>query len=189
MSQIIEHPHSTAFTSPIQQDDITRVMGKYCLIRLDNGAESFWHNGHYVCEANGAYGETGVSDVARLTARAGGHSLRCIELPVPDGEWCWGDIAETLARSALSETVRASCIVTGCVTAQGRGVHFCNHPLLSGDNSNLWFPIGNNEDWFAAVERILIMNGLAENLTSLSPLRDGPEYTDWKATYNRKVII
>ncbi|MDE8559229.1 hypothetical protein [Pantoea vagans] len=121
MSQIIEHPHSTALTSLIQQDDITRVMGKYCPIRLDNGAESFWHNGHYVCEANGAYGETGVSDIARLTARAGGHSLRCIELPVPDGEWCWGDIAETLARSALSETVRASCIVTGCVTAQGRG--------------------------------------------------------------------
>ena len=188
MNEIIERPLSIAFIAPVQQDDISRVMGKYCLIRLDNGAESFWHNGHYVCEANGAYGDTGVSDIARLTARAGCHSLRCIELPVPDGEWCWGDIAENLARSALSETVRASCIVTGCSTPQGRGVHFCDHPLLSGDNSNLWFPVCSGESWFEAVERILIMNGLAENLVKLTPLREG-NYIDWKATWNRRVII
>lgn len=53
--------HPTLSTSLVQQDDITRVMGKYCLIRLDNGAESFWHNGHYVCEADGAYGDTGAA--------------------------------------------------------------------------------------------------------------------------------
>lgn len=189
MSQNGGQQHPTLSTSLVQQDDITRVMGKYCLIRLDNGAESFWHNGHYVCEADGAYGDTGVSDIARLTARAGGHLLRCVDLPVPDDGWCWSDIAENLARSALTETVRASTIVTGCVTAQGRGIHFCNHPLLSGDNSNLWFPIGDKESWFMAVERILVINGLAENLVSLTPLRDEPGYMDWRATYNRKVMI
>lgn len=28
-------------------------------------------------------------------------------------------------------------IVTGCVTKQGRAIHFCNHKLLSGSNNNL----------------------------------------------------
>ncbi len=83
--------------SPVSHEDIARVLGRYCLIRLDNGAESFWHNGHYVCEADGASAEAGVSDIARLAARAGGQSLRHAELPVPDGEWCWSDIAERLA--------------------------------------------------------------------------------------------
>ncbi|CAH6375643.1 hypothetical protein [Pantoea agglomerans] len=188
MRRMIVQPHPAGAASPVKHEDIARALGRYCLIRLDNGAESFWHNGHYICEADGASAEAGVADIARLAARAGGQSLRHAELPVPDGEWCWSDIAERLARSALTETVRASGIVTGCDTAQGRGVHFCDHPLLSGDNSNLWFPVGSEESWFEAVERILIMNGLAENLVNLTPLREG-NYIDWKATWNRRVII
>ncbi|MGC1086475.1 hypothetical protein [Pantoea agglomerans] len=188
MSSVIVQPQPAGAASPVAPEDIARVLGRYCLIRLDNGAESFWHNGHYICEADGASGEAGVADIARLAARAGGQSLRHAELPVPEGEWCWADIAERLARSTLTEAVRASGIVTGCETAQGRGVHFCDHPLLSGDNSNLWFPVGSGESWFEAIERILIMNGLAENLVKLTPLRDG-EYIDWKATWNRRVVI
>lgn len=175
--------------TPVAQEDIVRVLGAYCLIRLDNGAESFWHHGHYVCAADSATGDQCVADVARLAARAGGQSLRHAELPVPDGDWCWNDIVERLARSALTETVRASGIVTGSMTPQGRCVHFCDHPLLSGVNDNLWFPVGHNESWFEAVERILILNGLAENLVNLSPLREGGGYSDWKATWNRRVII
>lgn len=105
-------------------------------------------------------------------------------------EWCRNDGTEKLDDSNVTEEVRASIVVTGCITSRGgRGIHFCSHPLLSGVNANLWFPVGEGEDWFAAVERVLIMNGQAENLTALEPLRDCKEYTDWKATYNRKIII
>ena len=187
MSQL-SNADSVDSLAPVAQEDIVRVLGAYCLISLDNGDESFWHHGHYVCAADGAAGEQSVADVARLAARAGGQSLRHAELPVPDGDWCWNDIVERLARSALTETVRSSCIVTGSVTRQGRCVHFCDHPLLSGVNDNLWFPVGQSESWFEAVERILTLNGLAENLAHLSPLREG-EYSDWKATWNRQINI
>ncbi|QKJ89324.1 hypothetical protein PMPD1_4426 (plasmid) [Paramixta manurensis] len=171
--------------------DIIRALGAYCHITLDNGDEAFYINGDFITCADGASRDPSVIDLARNVARAAGYPLRCFELPVPDDdEWCWNDVEEKLARSVMTETVRASVIVTGCVTKQGgRGIHFCSHPLLSGVNSNLWLPVGKEEEWFAAVERVLIMNGLAENLTALTPLRECAEYTDWKATYNRKVII
>ncbi|MGG6101310.1 hypothetical protein [Pantoea allii] len=184
---------ASALRSPVSQADIARVMGAYCFIQLDNGDEAFYHHGHFVTCSDAGSNEPSVIDTARQSARAGGMPLRMFELPLPvqgDEEWCWNDVAEALARSAMTENVRASVTVTGCMTKLGgRGIHFCSHPLLSGVNSNLWFPVGENETWFSAVERVLVMNGLAENLTALDPLRDCKEYTDWKATYNRKVII
>ncbi|MEN4709214.1 hypothetical protein ABEG80_24030, partial [Pantoea agglomerans] len=82
MSSMIMQQHPAGAASPVTHEDIARVLGRYCLIRLDNGAESFWHNGHYICEADGADAEAGVADIARLAARAGGQSLRHAELPV-----------------------------------------------------------------------------------------------------------
>lgn len=176
--------------TPVTQADIARVMGAYCFIRLDNGDEAFFHNGHWLDGADAASGEPSVLGLAQRAARAGGKFLRCMELPVPDSaEWCWSDVAEQLARSAVTVGVRMELIVTGCETRQGRGVHFCNDPLLSGINSNLWFPVRPGEDWFAGIERILVMNGVAENVVSLTPLRDNPSCTDWKVICNRKVII
>jgi len=72
-------------------------------------------------------------------------------------------------------------------TQYGRGVHVCSDPLLSGINSNLWFPLNAEEDWLAGIERVLTMNGVAENVVRLDMLRDGPEYTNFKVIYNRKV--
>ncbi|MGE0968589.1 hypothetical protein ACQFN5_00265 (plasmid) [Klebsiella sp. WOUb02] len=83
--------------------------------------------------------------------------------------------------------VRGEVIVTGSETKQGRGVHFCNHPLLSGINSNLWFPLSAEDDWFTGIERILVMNGVAVNVVSITPLNDGRAYTDWKVIYNRSL--
>lgn len=79
-------------------------------------------------------------------------------------------------------------IVTGCVTKQGRAIHFCNHKLLSGSNNNLWFPVDTVDDWFSGIERVLVMNGLAENVVNLTPLIEGSEYFDWKVKYNLRVI-
>ncbi|AOO59903.1 hypothetical protein AN237_25515 (plasmid) [Raoultella ornithinolytica] len=84
--------------------------------------------------------------------------------------------------------VRHEVIVTGCVTKTGRGIHFCNHKLLSGANHNLWFPLNSDDDWFSGIERVLVMNGLAENVVKLSPLNDGKDYHDWKVIYNIRVV-
>ncbi|WP_157032705.1 hypothetical protein [Erwinia typographi] len=70
-------------------------------------------------------------------------------------------------------------------TSRGRGIHFCNHPLLTGSNYNLWFPLAPEEDVFTTIERILVMNGVAVNLTRISPLLSCTEYTDWLVTFNR----
>lgn len=102
-------------------------------------------------------------------------------------------ISETkTAREGLSPSVlkaRREVIVTGTQTKQGRGVHFCSDLLLSGANHNLWFPIGDSEDWFTGIERILVMNGLAVNVVSLTPLDVSLAYTDWRVTFNHQEII
>lgn len=53
-----------------------------------------------------------------------------------------------------ADTPRRDLTVTVCQTKQGRGVHFCIHPLLSGSNSNLWFPLSEREDIHTGIERI-----------------------------------
>ncbi|WP_210478248.1 hypothetical protein [Pantoea ananatis] len=173
---------------PVTQEDITRVLGPYCFIRLDNGDEAFFINGHFIGSAEGAQNDPPVYDIACLAARAAWQSLRCFELPVPAmSDWCWGDILEQLARKAPTGEVSGTVIVT-CSEVKGRGVHFCNHPQLSGHNENLWFPVGAKESWFIAVERILVMNGLADKLLELNPLRDG-DFSDFRATYSRTIIL
>jgi len=175
---------------PVTEDDIARALGQYCVITLDNGDEAFYIHGQFIHSTEGANDDPTLKEIARLSARAECQSLNCIDLAVPeDDEWCWNDIVEQLARRTPSEEVRATVTVTGCETARGRGVHFCGHPLLSGHNANMWFPVAEEESWFKAVERVLVMNGLAENLCSLEPLRKGSDYNDWRAIYNRKVRI
>lgn len=174
--------------APVSQADITRVLGEYCFIRLDNGDEAFFHNGHWLIGADGASDEPSVLGLAQRAARAGCKSLRSVELPVPeDPDWCWDDVVTQLARCAVTRQLRGEVTVTGSETKQGRGVHVCNDPLLSGINSNLWFPLSADEDWLAGIERVLAMNGVAENVVRLEPLRDCPEYRDFKVVYNRKV--
>lgn len=68
---------------------------------------------------------------------------------------------------------------------RGRGLHFCNHALLSGSNYNLWFPLAPEDDVFTVLERILVMNGVAVNLTRISVRASCPEFTDWLVTFNR----
>ena len=173
---------------PVTQEDITRVLGPYCLIRLDNGDEAFYINGHFIECADAALNDPPVSEIAKLSARAADAFLHCIDLAVPEDEdWCWNDIVEQLARKAPTSEVCGTVTVT-CSEVKGRGVHFCNHPLLSGHNDNLWFPVGEHESWSEAVERILVMNGLAEKLLTLKPLNEG-DTGNFRATYSRTIIL
>ncbi|MCK8417643.1 hypothetical protein [Erwinia amylovora] len=94
-------------------------------------------------------------------------------------------IATVEVNTAQPETrAKLIAITTNAV----RGIHFCNHPLLSGSNFNLWFPVSPDESWFVAIERILTMNGVAENVTSVTPIREAVEYTDFEIIFNRNVV-
>lgn len=174
---------------PVTQNDIIRVLGEYTFIRLDNGDEAFYHHGKWITGADAKCGEPSVLGLAQSMARAGCKSLRSVELPVPDDkQWSWEDVVTRLVLASYPRKVRGELTVTVSENTQyGRGVHVCSDPLLSGINSNLWFPLNAQEDWLAGIERVLTMNGIAENVVRLDMLRDGPEYTDFKVIYNRKV--
>jgi hypothetical protein len=179
-------PEATQHT--VTQSDITRALGDFCFIRLDNGDEAFYYNGFWLASADGESNEPSVLGLAMRAARAGGKHLRCFELPVPeDKEWCWDDVVTALACCAITRDLRGELIVTGSETRHGRGIHVCNDRLLSGINSNLWFPLNPTESWFSGIERVLMMNGVAENVVRIDSLRDCAAYHDWKVVYNRKV--
>lgn len=187
-----ETPLKLSFAlAPVTQNDIIRVLGEYTFIRLDNGDEAFYHYGNWITGADASCGEPSVLGLAQSMARAGCKSLRCVELPVPDdAEWSWEDVVTQLVRASVTRQVRGELIVTASDnTRHGRGVHVCSDPLLSGANSNLWFPLNPAENWHAGIERVLTMNGVAENVVRIEPLRDGLEYTDFKVIYNRKICV
>ncbi|EJU24084.1 hypothetical protein HMPREF1144_0306 [Klebsiella sp. OBRC7] len=48
--------------------------------------------------------------------------------------------------------------------------------------------MNSDDDWFSGIERVLVMNGVAENVVKLSPLNDGKDYHDWKVIYNCRVV-
>ena len=175
--------------APVTQNDIIRVLGEYTFIRLDNGDEAFYHCGNWITGADASCGEPSVLGLAQSMARAGCKSLRSVELPVPDDkEWSWDDVVTQLVRASFTRQVRGELTVTVTEnTRHGRGVHVCSDPLLSGMDNNLWFPLNEEEDWHAGIERVLTMNGVAENVVRLEPLREGSEYTDLKVIYNRKI--
>lgn len=98
-------------------------------------------------------------------------------------------MVEKLVNTSLTREVRGELIVTCSGNARhGRSIHICCDLLLSGINNNLWFPLNDAEDWHTGIERVLTMNGIAENVVRLEPLRDGPEYSDFKVVYNRKIF-
>lgn len=175
--------------SGVTLNDIIRVLDEYTFIRLDNGDEAFFHHGNWITSADAASREASVLGLAQRMAHAGCKSLRCVELPVPDdAEWCWDDVVRQLVRSSFTRQVRGELTVTCSENTRfGRGVHVCSDPLLSGIDSNLWFPLNLEEEWHTGIERVLTMNGVAENVVRQEPLRDGPEYTDVKVIYNRKI--
>lgn len=89
---------------------------------------------------------------------------------------------------SLPETRGRLIVIASNNTIAGRAVHFVQHPLLSGSNHNLWIPVSADETWFVALERILVANGIAENVTCIRPLRECAEYTDFEIIFNHKVI-
>ena len=69
----------------------------------------------------------------------------------------------------------------------GRALHFCNHPVLSGANHDLWFPLGEADDLFQAIERLMVTNHQAVNVTRVEKLAGFARCQDLHVTYNAPV--
>lgn len=71
----------------------------------------------------------------------------------------------------------------------GTGLHFCSHPIMSGANANLWFPLQEGQELFAVVEQLLVMNHVAHNVVRLVPFHKGDRHTDYKVVYNPEIRV
>ncbi|NNS09994.1 hypothetical protein [Erwinia sp. JH02] len=164
-----------------RQTPVCAALSGVCLLVLDNDEQALFINGDYISEQ----AETpALFDVARLTASAMGLPLKRLELPVPAGEWCWSDITGRLNSAAGTLDARARVTVLECALGSGRGFHFCGHPVLSGSNSDLWFPRNEGESLHAAVERVMVMNHQARNVARMEPVSEHPHGADWSVVYN-----
>ncbi|MEN4610311.1 hypothetical protein ABEH06_23915 [Pantoea agglomerans] len=68
----------------------------------------------------------------------------------------------------------------------GRGIHFCSIQKLSGEDADLWFPLPPDADLFSTVEGIMQINGIANNVTRIEPVRRSTGCTDYDVIYNVK---
>ncbi|MEL7631738.1 hypothetical protein AAGW04_22450 [Pectobacterium aroidearum] len=93
----------------------------------------------------------------------------------------WGYWLEAMAPET---PVRETCTLIVSELDNGVGFHFCSHDLLSGSNSNLWFPLHDKTQLHQEVERVMVMNHLAINVTRLDPVRSTDKSTDYTVTYN-----
>ncbi|QQK74054.1 hypothetical protein HG702_22310 (plasmid) [Pectobacterium versatile] len=92
--------------------------------------------------------------------------------------WYWTDMM------APEKPVRETCTLIVCELDSGLGFHFCSHDLLSGSNSNLWFPLHDKAQLHQEVERVMVMNHQAINVTRLDPVSCTNTSTDYTVTYN-----
>ncbi|MDE9544158.1 hypothetical protein [Xenorhabdus bovienii] len=93
-----------------------------------------------------------------------------------------------------------SIVVTLAVQNEIPSIHFCNHPILSGVNSDLWIPIASysaepmdlfravgHSDLFRAIENIMTANYYCHNIVSVQQvLQLTPSCMDFKVLYNER---
>ena len=72
----------------------------------------------------------------------------------------------------------------------GKLIHFCCHDVLSGSNSNsnIWFPIFDENTLFQEIEKIMINCRVAHNFTLIERIVRGDNkdgyFEDYRITYN-----
>lgn len=80
--------------------------------------------------------------------------------------------------------MREKVIVLFTTLNEGPAFHFCSHRLLSGKESNLWYPLPAEKSLFEAVENVMVENNQAVNVTRIKKLRVVGKCTDYEVTYN-----
>lgn len=82
-------------------------------------------------------------------------------------------------------SVRKNVVVIFAVLESGASFHFCSHPLLSGKNNELWYPLPHDVSLFNAIENVMIDNNQANNVTRVEELRVNGKSVDYLVTYNQ----
>lgn len=160
------------------------VLSGVCLLSLDSGDMALFINGDYITERKYT---PDIHEQARLTATALGRVLHVLELSAPDFDWCWDDVIQLIEESEVRQDVRRNVTVLVSKLDNGKGFHFCNHPVLSGCDANLWFPLEDDESLFKAVEKVMAMNHVAVNIVRLDPIREYQNGQDIDVVYNVKL--
>ncbi|MEQ1966203.1 hypothetical protein ABLA30_03945 [Xenorhabdus nematophila] len=96
---------------------------------------------------------------------------------------------------------RKSIVVILSVNNNIPSIHFCNHPALSGVNSDLWFPIGSysanpmdlfravgHSDLFRAIEDVMTINYSCHNVVSIKQILElTSTCIDFEVVYNKSL--
>lgn len=89
------------------------------------------------------------------------------------------------AKYETDNMARADLVIN--VSVKNQAVHFCE-TKLAGEDHNLWFPLPLVEgaDLFSMVEDIMVLNGIANNITEVKELRQCGDHIDFQVIYNEK---
>lgn len=84
--------------------------------------------------------------------------------------------------------MRNSIIATVAPFNDFLAIHFCSPKKLQGEDYNLWIPLYKTTDVesldFSEVERIMTINHVAHNVTSIRKVRFSGPSMDYEITYN-----
>lgn len=80
---------------------------------------------------------------------------------------------------------RATVVILVCPINGRRSFHFCAIELLQGSNNDLWWPLADGADLFSAIEEVMTVNGIAHNVTDVTPIAVQGKCTDYRVTFNK----
>jgi hypothetical protein len=66
--------------------------------------------------------------------------------------------------------------------------HFCSIPLLQGENCNLQWPVNPALSLFENIELVMILNGIANNVTRLDFVQAQGQSRDYQVIYNKPLM-
>lgn len=159
-----------------------------CHLILADQSEGLMINDVAVAGCRNGQADIDIRTMAESVATALGCPLRRFYLPVPAlAQWEWADIPQALQQQAETVTVRSELTVLCAELESGRALHFCGHPVLSGINHDVWFPLAQGEDLFSATERVMVMNHQAVNVTRMEPLAQSARCDDYRVTFNVRI--
>lgn len=80
--------------------------------------------------------------------------------------------------------MRKKIMVLFTTLNEGPAFHFCSHRLLSGKDTELWYPLPVEKSLFQAIENVMVENNQAVNVTRIEKIRVVGKCTDYEVTYN-----
>lgn len=156
-----------------------------CHLILADQSEGLIINDVAIAGTKNGRGNIRIQDMAESAAQALGVGLRRFFLPLPHpGQWTWADMPQMLQQHAETVMARRELTVICAELNSGRALHFCDHPVLSCVNHDVWFPIGQTENLFQAIERVMVTNHQAVNVTRTEVLSRTERSEDHRVTFN-----